>query len=254
MVKDIITYLNAKINNVGYFDTIFCLAEKIKRGEDFYPAIYVGNNEYNDIVLNDNLGSISYWRKSSDVTISEQDNRTTAIGIEYKMTIPLKLVCFVKKPNDANNDQYFSDNLSASLIANLTTNSSALKTAMKAKKVSIVATQYNTDSLAVAQDEFDNINYEPRYTNSLFSIEFEVTVITNNQCYSDLCNDLPIEFGYVTILDGLGNIIEKVLCGGEYVCTGGGSCGGDYEIYVNGILNQSGTSVDLTIETFNITA
>lgn len=34
----------------------------------------------------------------------------------------------------------------------------------------------------------------------------------------------------------------------------GGSCGGDYEIYVNGNLDQSGSSVNLTIETFNITA
>lgn len=38
------------------------------------------------------------------------------------------------------------------------------------------------------------------------------------------------------------------------VSIGGGSVGGDYEIYVNGTLNQSGTSADLTTETFNISA
>lgn len=254
MVKDIITYLNAKINNVGYFNTIYCLAEKIKRGEEIYPAIYIGNNEYKDIVLDDTGANTSYWRKNGDVTISDQTNQTTAIGVEYLMTIPLKLVCFIKKENNSTNDQYFADNISASLIANLTTNTSALKTAMKAKKVSIIANKYSTDSRSVAAEEFDNISYEPSYNYSLFSIDFDITIITNNQCYSDLCSDLPIDFGYVTILDGDGNIIEKVLCGGEYICGSVTTCGGDYFIYVNGTLDQSGTSTDLTTETFNITA
>ena len=38
------------------------------------------------------------------------------------------------------------------------------------------------------------------------------------------------------------------------VSIGGGSVGGDYEIYVNGVLNQSGTSLDFATETFNISA
>lgn len=34
----------------------------------------------------------------------------------------------------------------------------------------------------------------------------------------------------------------------------GGGVSGSYEIYVNGVLNQSGSSADLTNETFNISA
>ena len=34
----------------------------------------------------------------------------------------------------------------------------------------------------------------------------------------------------------------------------GGGGGGSYEIYVNGVLNQSGTSLDFATETFNISA
>lgn len=217
MIKDIITYLNAKINTVGYFDTVYCLADKIKKGDKLYPAIYNGANEYQDIVLDDNLGSISYWRKSGDVTISDEDNQTTAIGVQYNMTIPLKLVCFVKKENNDTNDQYFADNLCASLIANLTTNTSALKTAMKAKKVGIIADKYVTDGRAVINEEFDNITYEPNYSHALFSIDFTVSVITNNQCYSDLCDALPIEFGYVTVTDN--GVQTQVLCGGAYTCS-----------------------------------
>lgn len=219
MIKDIITYLNAKIATVGYFDTVYCLADKIKKGDKLYPAIYNGANEYQDIVLDDNLGSISYWRKAGDVTISDEDNQTTAIGVQYNMTIPLKLVCFVKKENNDTNDQYFADNLCASLIANLTTNTSALKTAMKAKKVSIIADKYVTDGRSVINEEFDNITYEPNYSHALFSIDFTVSAITNNQCYSDLCDALPIEFGYVTVTDN--GVQTQVLCGGVYTCVGG---------------------------------
>jgi len=249
MIKDIITYLNAKIATVGYFDTVYCLADKIKKGDKLYPAIYNGANEYQDIVLDDNLGSISYWRKSGDVTISDEDNQTTAIGVQYNMTIPLKLVCFVKKENNDTNDQYFADNLCASLIANLTTNSSALKTAMKAKKVSIIADKYVTDSRAVINEEFDNITYEPNYSHALFSIDFTISIITNNQCYADLCDSLPIEFGYVTVTDN--GTTTQVLCGGTYTCSGG-SAGGDIEIYLDGVLIDTQTTLDFNTETVNV--
>ena len=58
MIKDIITYLNLKLESVGYFNTIHCLAEQVKKGDKIYPAIYNGANEYQDIALNDNLGSL----------------------------------------------------------------------------------------------------------------------------------------------------------------------------------------------------
>ena len=249
MIKDIITYLNAKIATVGYFDTVYCLADKIKKGDKLYPAIYNGANEYQDIVLDDNLGSISYWRKAGDVTISDEDNQTTAVGVQYNMTIPLKLVCFVKKENNDTNDQYFADNLCASLIANLTTNTSALKTAMKAKKVSIIADKYVTDGRSVINEEFDNITYEPNYSHALFSIDFTISIITNNQCYSDLCDSLPIEFGYVTVTDN--GTTTQVLCGGTYTCSGG-SAGGDIEIYLDGVLIDTQTTLDFNTETVNV--
>ena len=164
------------------------------------------------------------------------------------MTIPLKLVCFVKKENNDTNNQYFADNLCVSLIANLTTNTSALKTAMKAKKVSIIANRYVTDGRAVIADEFDNIDYEPKYTHSLFSIDFTVSIITNNQCYSDLCDALPIEFGYVTVTDN--GTTTQVLCGGNYTCSG--SAGGTINVYLDGVLQSSTASSDLDAEIVNI--
>ena len=155
----------------------------------------------------------------------------------------------VKKENNDTNDQYFADNLCASLIANLTTNSSALKTAMKAKKVSIIADKYVTDGRSVINEEFDNITYEPNYSHALFSIDFTISIITNNQCYSDLCDSLPIEFGYVTVTDN--GTTTQVLCGGTYTCSGG-SAGGDIEIYLDGVLIDTQATADFNTETVNV--
>lgn len=251
MIKDCIKYLNAKIATLGYFNEVICLAEKIEREERIYPALYSGGNEYKEINL-DAYGSICYWRKSADVTISEQENLTLSKNVQYEMTVPLKLVCFL--PKDVySNDQYFADNLAIEIMSYLTTNNSALKSAMKAKKVTIFANGYKTDAREVGADEYDNINFEARYTHAYFSIDFELKIVTNNQCYSDICNDIPINFGYVTIKDGSGVVIDTVQCGGEYICTGsGGGCSGDIYIYVNGVLNQTITTTDFSTETLNI--
>ena len=58
--------------------------------------------------------------------------------------------------------------------------------------------------------------------------------------------------GYVIIYDGAGDEIARVNCGGSYVCSSTSDCSGTYNIYVNGALTQTGTSTDLTNETFNI--
>lgn len=250
MIKDCINYLNAKLSTLGYFNEVLCLAEKIEREERVYPALYNGGNEYQEINL-DTYGSISYWRKSADVTISEQENLTLSKNVQHEMTVPLKLVCFLPK-DIYSNDQYFADNLAIEIMSYLTTNNSALKSAMKAKRVTVLSSGYKTNAREVGVEEYDNINFEARYTHAYFSIDFELKILTNNQCYADICNDIPINFGYVTIKDGNGNIIDRVQCGGEYICTGGGDCAGDIEIYLDGVLIDTQSTTDYSTETVNV--
>ena len=70
---------------------------------------------------------------------------------------------------------------------------------------------------------------------------------TGNTSSSSLC--LP-----VTIYQSDGTtVVTTVAAGGSYVLSSS-SVGGTYYIYVNGILNQTGTSTDLTNETFNISS
>lgn len=184
MIKDVISYLNLRIEALGYFNKVLCLAEKIKRGEDIYPAIYNNNNEYLPINL-DPSGSLCYWRKNGDTTFSPQAGETV-VGTQYAAKIPLKLVGFIRKEN-ATNDAYFSENICNSLIANLTVNNSAFKTMLKAKRATLAATKTVTDDRAVGNDEYDKVDFEARYTHAYFSIDFELNYLTNSQCYADLC-------------------------------------------------------------------
>lgn len=58
----------------------------------------------------------------------------------------------------------------------------------------------------------------------------------------------------VTIFNSDGSVNTTVNAGGSYTLSAGATVSGTYNIYVNGVLNQSGTSTDLTNETFNISA
>ena len=185
MIKDCIDYFNVKLTTLDYFNKVLCLAEKIERKGQSYPAIYTANGEYKQINL-DTYGTVSYWRKNGDVSISEQTNATLSKGVQYETTIPLKLICFLKRDVYAN-DQYFADTLCQEIIGYLTTNNSALKSEMKAKKVSLIGKSYKTDSREVGLGEYDNIEFEARYTYVYFSIDFDLKIISNNNCYNNIC-------------------------------------------------------------------
>ena len=199
MISDVITYLNAKLEVLGYFNNIICLAERIEREGKVYPALYASNGEYAEINLDVN-GSVCYWRKSGDVTVSEEDN-SSGIGVQYKTIVPLKFVGFLKK--ETSDYQYFADNLIAGIIGNLTVNNSALKAALKAKTVRVTVSKYTTDRLTVGKEEYDNINFEALYTHAYFSIDFVLTFVTNTQCYTDICDNLPFTFSFPAVTQGL---------------------------------------------------
>lgn len=274
MIESIITYLNLKLSDSGYINDVLTLAKRIERETIVYPAIYT-SNEYSQINL-DSQGSLSYWRLNNDIVYSEQPS-TTTIGLEYLTSIPLRLVVFAKKDSSLNN-AYFEERLVIDLTKRLTTDTAYIKNILQAKKVLISAKKTNIDGRILAQEEYDKVDFEPRYDWAYISIDFEVSVITNQNCFIDLCDNSPsLHCGVVRIVDENGTLITTVDCGDTYVCsTAGGTadvtnsddtfnatvdCGStltledtDYTIYVNGVLNQSFTQpsmVDLTINIAN---
>jgi len=192
MLSEVIIYLNVKLTDTGYINDVLCLAEKLEREGKVYPAIYNSKNEYVPINFDLN-GSLSYWRKSGDVSISEEENPTSGYLVQYKTTVPLKLVGFIRKEN-AHNTATFSDNMCQNIIGVLTTSTAVMKQVLKAKRATLTATGYSTDWRKIASDEYDNIDFEVRYTHSYFSIDFNLVIISNANCYQGFC-DLPYTIG-----------------------------------------------------------
>lgn len=188
MIGEVITYLNGKLSDTGYINEVLCLAELIEREEKVYPAIYNNKNEYIPINL-DSKGSLSYWRKSGDVSISDEDNTTSSCGIQYRTSIPLKLVGFINKEN-AHNNSTFADTMCQNLISVLTINTAILKQVLKAKRATLIATGYSTDARKIVNEEYQNIDFEIRYTHSYFSIDFNLVVISNSNCYQSFCDQI----------------------------------------------------------------
>lgn len=274
MIEEVIKYLNTKLTSSGYFNTVFPLVKRIEREGLIYPSVYNDNNEYVNINL-DSESSLSYWRLNSDVSYAEQPS-TTTVGNEYATTIPLRLVFFLKKDLD-NNTVYFEDNFAQTIIKLLSTNSSALKIALKAKRINIVGTNVNTDGRIVASEEYQKIDFEPRYNYAYCTINFNVQIITNNSCLTDICTPAPeLHCGVVRIVDVNGNLIATVDCGDDYivgtscldatvsnsndsyqvsVASGAGLVLSDitYIINVNDVLNQTFDVPSMENETINIT-
>ena len=184
MLEIIITWLNTKVTATNYFNKVLCLAEMIEREKLIFPATYI-NNEYKRIDL-DPKGSISYWRKNGDVSYNQQENGTKVGQIEYVTNVPLKLICFVKK-DKSNNDIYFADKIVEVLKSQLSTNTAVLNLSLKAKKCLILATKYNTNGREVSDGEYKGIDYEPRYTHAYFSVDFDVQITSNQNCFNNLC-------------------------------------------------------------------
>lgn len=269
MIDLIIPFLNQKVTATNYFVQVLGFANRIEREALVYPAIYT-KNEFKRIDL-DAFGSVSYWRLNGDVSYSDKPSETV-VGKEYTATIPLKFVGFIKK-DKTHNDAFFATKIINGIIGITTTNSTPLIEALKALTLTINARKYDADPIKVAAGEYENIPFEPRYDYSMFSIDYEITIVSNENCFNDICDTITeVKCGKVRIVDAQGELIEEVDCGTDYVCDAGGpatvhnsddsfsttvACGGDLElddiditVNVNGVFNQSATApsqVDLTI-------
>lgn len=180
MVSKSIAYINTKIEALNIFSAVLCLAEKIKKGTQEYPAIPNGN-QFNKIDLDKTDGKC-YWRLTGDVTIDEVE-RMNSCGVDYQFKVPLKLVCFVnrKKTNST------QEEVIGALIKAITTTSAYLKSELSAKQVRVICKSYKTNREELAREEYEGFEFIPNYNFLYFSIEAELSVLTNSNCIPAIC-------------------------------------------------------------------
>lgn len=181
MIAKSLNYINSKIETLNLFSVVLCLCEKIRKGEQQYPAIPNGK-EYNKIDLDKSDGKC-YWRLIGDVSIEEVE-RMNSCGVDYLFKAPLKLVCFIdrKKSNST------QEEIIGAIIKEVTTTNAFLQSELSAKRVRVICKSYKTDREELAREEYTNIDFTPKYSYLYFSIEVELSVLTSSNCIPALCN------------------------------------------------------------------
>ena len=182
-MKIVIDHLNQQIGDDVYTERL-CLAEKIQKGEQQFPAVRNGN-DFDKIDL-DKKDGIGYWRKIADVTLDKADS-IYSCGISYTTSIPLRFVGFVKREKLPSPDQYTDDKLCQTIISRITTNSNLLRSALKAQKVEVLARSYTTDTEKIVREEYEEVQFKPRYAYSYIAIDVQLTITTSNNCIPGLC-------------------------------------------------------------------
>lgn len=188
MKEPIITYLNGKLELLNYFNRIYCLCERIKQGEETYPAHYLGQGQYEMVSDFDKNDGAIFWLSDGPETLRVNDNNSTSCRVLYDITIPLKCYAVVRK-NKTTDDEYTNDRIADTLSQTITSNNAALKVTLKSKKVQVTVESKNTNRDNILSSLYEGIDFKLPYEYSIVEIGVNALVTTENNCIPNICLD-----------------------------------------------------------------
>jgi hypothetical protein len=210
MTEKIITYLNLKLAQLNYISKMYELCEKKKDGAGHEePKQYCTNGEFKAIDLDFSNGT-SYWRKLSPTAFGEDaSSQTTSCEFPVQVTNKIRLVCFIPKGKLSADDAYSADRVGMTVAKQLTTKTAQLKNYLKAKRVTVIVDQYNTNSREVINEEYTDIKKQDiNFENVYMSIDLTVTAIVSKDCIETECDtssleiELPVTVSFCEAIGG----------------------------------------------------
>ena len=190
MIKEAIEFIVQKLTDTNLFEKVYSQVELVTNSDNkTIPAIYISNGKYKPIEYSANNGT-AYFRKNGKITIVETESQNY-VGCEsfYQITIPLKLVVYKKKNKLPIDCSYTEDLLAETIIAYLSNNLVGWKGTINAQRFSIEFTSIDTDSLAVWNEETNNVEQgDINYDIACVSFEVSLIIIANKKCLTDMCN------------------------------------------------------------------
>lgn len=277
MIELIVDFINLKLSLTKMFEKTFCLVEYINKGEQKYPAEYISKGNYESIDFDKHNG-VSYVAKRGDVSFEKETTNKSADTF-YNVTFPLKLVCFVNRDKLNSDNSYSDDSLATSIISQISSDYSVLRNSLKAKKISVKADSYITDKNTILNNEYDNIDFKVRFNYSYISIDLIIEATIASSCIGGDCDfdsNILHAFNFCDkgVLNNLteaqkdclinefgeGGILEFVVKNSDNSFNATSSASPytlpneTINIYVDGVLNTTGTYIPLSNETINITA
>lgn len=188
-LKEIISHINSKIAETGYFTKSFDLCELKEVGEKSLPKYYCGGGEWKEVFNVDYEKGLSYIRKNGDVSIDTVDG---IIGCEnlLKIGVKLKLIAAIKRmPEQIIDDNYSSDRIALMLLKSIQNNNDkVLKTVIKARQVSISFSSYTTNNADILNSEFKKFdNHDLPHKYSFIMVEVNIDAIVSKDCLTSDC-------------------------------------------------------------------
>lgn len=221
MVNNIVTYLNAQLSLLDYFEKSHCLSELITKGEETFPAEYIEKGNFQNIEL-DNSNGVSYWRKSGDITTEEVEN---AVGCERLLdyVLPLRLVAAVPKIKLSEDDAYSADRIGKTIIKQLEQNARDLRSQIKARNIIIHVDSYSTDNAQIISDEYGGGSREVKYDMAYLALEVTVTITITKACLLAECDDKDDDI--LHIFDFCDQSVVNRLTDEQQICLIAALCG-----------------------------
>ena len=167
------------------FTDVYGLCELVNKDGKTYPAWYKGGGEYADVSQFDRSDGVAYFRKngsSKKEKAEDQFQVTSCGGNIIKLSMPLRVVCLLRKDKANCDDAYAVDNLAIKISDTLEL-SSGLGTQLNIIESTVTVSEYNTDQYAVLKQEY--ISPSVSIVNSsyaYFSIDITVDLIYDKTC------------------------------------------------------------------------
>lgn len=188
-IKEIISHINSKITETGYFTKVFDLCELKEVGDKTAPKYYCSNGEWKEVFNVDYEKGLTYIRKDGDITI-DNGEQVTGCDTPLNVDVKLKLIVALKKvPSEIVDDNYSSDR-AALLLLNILqrTNSKELRTVIKARTASILITSYTTDNYEILNSEFKKFDIKDLPSKySFIMANINVKVLASLNCITSNC-------------------------------------------------------------------
>lgn len=190
MLEQALNIITQYLGQLGFFNNIYAIADRVNDGTKTYPAFYKGEGNYIPIEY-DTTNGMCYFRKNGKPAFSnvtDESQRTTSCSnVIYDIRYPVKLVCLIPKSKAVCDGGFADDYFADIIISNVT--GVSLATAFNARSAKFIASGYESDNIKILQEEYSNhkeitdINYRWSY----LSIDFNLEITIDKQCL-DSCN------------------------------------------------------------------
>lgn len=232
MISGIISYINTRLETLGYFTKLHTLCEIVTKksddGESSFPAEYCTNGEYKSIDIDFHKG-ILYHRLASNITQDELEEKLGGCDQELQRTFPMRLV-FVAPKNALNqNDNFIDlkilDNIRASITA---ANVKSIATALKLSNVEIRANEWTYNRDEILSDEYSEIEIDVPFDSILGRIDYDIILTGAASCFEYWdCDGDTTEISFcspVKIYNSGGDVVATIDSGGFYTLAPPSAC------------------------------